>query len=354
MKAAKIFQASTLAILLSAVLLSGCSSRSDSQVASDVQSKINSDGNVQSKQIGINSNKGVVTLTGSVNSDMERSAAANDAAQVQGVKTVVNALQVNNAGNQQSDNMAMNNEPMNNQYQSVPQRPARSTHRNKPAPASNDYANDSVTRNNTGTGIGSSTPNSMASNPVASAPPAPVSVTIAEGTPISVTLIDGLSSESNHVGDTFRASLVAPLVDENDRVAIPANSDVQGHIVAVQPSTHFSGHSALTLQLDKVTAGGRSYDISTNQWSKQGAGRGKRSAVTIGGGAGLGALIGGIVGGGKGAAIGAGAGAAAGTGVQGVTHGEAVRLASETRVDFRLQQPVTVTPASTAKRQTVQ
>ena len=353
MKAARILQASTLAILLSAGIFSGCNSRSDAQISSDVQSKINGDNNVQSKQIGINSNKGVVTLTGSVNGDMERSAAANDAAQVQGVKTVVNDLQVNNAGNQPSDNMAMNNnESMNNQ--SAPQRPARSTHRNKPAPSSNDYANDSVSRSASNTNIGASTPSSMESNSAASAPAAPITVTIPEGTPISITLVDSLSSESNHVGDTFRASLVAPLVDGNDRVAIPANSDVQGHIVAVQPSTHFSGHSALTLQLDKVTAGGKTYDISTNQWSKEGAGRGKRSAVTIGGGAGLGALIGGIVGGGKGAAIGAGAGAAAGTGVQGVTHGEAVRLASETRLDFRLQQPVTVTPASTAKRQTVQ
>ena len=349
MKAARILQASTLTILLSAGIFVGCSSRSDSQIASDVQSKINGDNNVQSKQIGINSDKGVVTLTGSVNSDMERSAAANDAAQVQGVKTVVNDLQVNNAANQPD----MNNESMNSQV--APQRPSRSSHRNKPAP-SNEYANDTVTQSasNTGTGIGASNPSSMANNAVASAPPAPVTVTIPEGTPISVTLIDSLSSETNHVGDTFRASLVAPLVDENDRVAVPANSDVQGHIVAVQPSTHFSGHSALTVQLDKVTAGGKTYDISTNQWSKQGAGRGKRSAETIGGGAGVGALIGAIVGGGKGAAIGAGAGAAAGTGVQGVTHGEAVRLASETRLDFRLQSPVTVTPASSAKRQVVQ
>src|SRR5207302_292002 len=145
MKAAKILQASTLAILLSAVLLSGCSSRSDSQVASDVQSKINSDGNVQSKQIGINSDKGVVTLTGSVNSEMERSAVANDAAQVQGVTTVVNNLEVNTAGNQPSENM--NNESMNNQAPA--QRPARS-HRSKPAPSSQS-AEDSVTRNSTNT-----------------------------------------------------------------------------------------------------------------------------------------------------------------------------------------------------------
>src|SRR5215470_9472275 len=68
--------------------------RSDSQIASDVQNKIFSDGNVPDKQITINSNKGVVTLSGSVSSDAARTAAANDAAQVDGVKTVVNNLEV--------------------------------------------------------------------------------------------------------------------------------------------------------------------------------------------------------------------------------------------------------------------
>ena len=42
MKAA-ILQASTLAILLSLGMLNGCSSRSDAQISSDVQSKINND-----------------------------------------------------------------------------------------------------------------------------------------------------------------------------------------------------------------------------------------------------------------------------------------------------------------------
>jgi len=64
-------------------------------------------------------------------------------------------------------------------------------------------------------------------------------------------------------------------------------------------------------------------------------------------------LIGALAGGGKGAAIGAGVGAAAGTGVQGVTHGVAVRLAPETRLDFRLQSPLTVTPTSTVRRTTL-
>src|SRR3954468_298651 len=91
------------ALLLALAVVTGCTkfgARSDSQVASDVQSKLNSDSNIQNKQIGVAADKGVVTLTGTVNSDLERTAAANDAGQIEGVKTVVNNLQTNNAGNQ--------------------------------------------------------------------------------------------------------------------------------------------------------------------------------------------------------------------------------------------------------------
>src|SRR5215813_14134661 len=79
-----------------ALITAGCSSRghSDAQVASDVQNKINGDNNIPDKQMDINANGGIVTLNGTVSSDAARNAAANDAAQVAGVKTVVNNLQV--------------------------------------------------------------------------------------------------------------------------------------------------------------------------------------------------------------------------------------------------------------------
>jgi len=57
----------------------------------------------------------------------------------------------------------------------------------------------------------------------------------------------------------------------------------------------------------------------------------------------LGAAIGAIAGGGKGAAIGAGAGAAGGGGVAVATRGKPVELPVETRLTFRIEQPVTIT-----------
>src|SRR5262245_43838739 len=67
--------------------LSGCSrsnsvfgsERTDAQVAGDVQTKISGDSTLAGRQISINANKGVVTLSGNVNSDAEITSAINDA-----------------------------------------------------------------------------------------------------------------------------------------------------------------------------------------------------------------------------------------------------------------------------------
>src|SRR5690349_8243679 len=73
----------------------GCTrAPNDAQVAGTVQSKIYADPNVQSRQITVQSANGVVTLSGYANSDAERATAAADAAQIEGVKTVVNNLEV--------------------------------------------------------------------------------------------------------------------------------------------------------------------------------------------------------------------------------------------------------------------
>jgi outer membrane lipoprotein SlyB len=82
--------------------------------------------------------------------------------------------------------------------------------------------------------------------------------------------------------------------------------------------------------------------LESTEYKQVGTSRGKRTAATIGGGAAIGAAIGAIAGGGKGAAIGAGVGAGSGTVVQAVTKGKQIKVPSETKLDFRLQQPVEV------------
>jgi len=152
-----------LSLLLALGLVVGCSrSRDDAQVASDVQGKINADSNIQNKQITVNANKGVVTLSGSVNNDLERNSAANDASQVDGVKTVVNNLELSNAGfpaAAPAEEPSAINEPA--------PRP-RATRPTRRAAPSRNYSESSASN----TGIGSSAPASSYSAPAAPVRPA--------------------------------------------------------------------------------------------------------------------------------------------------------------------------------------
>lgn len=178
------------------------------------------------------------------------------------------------------------------------------------------------------------------------APALPKTVTIPEGTVLPIRLIDPVDTEKNKEGDTFRASLDAPILF-NDKTVIPKDADVEARLVSARSAGHFAGSSAIVLVLTKIAVGKKVYPVQTGQFTKQGGSRGKRSAIMIGGGAAAGAAIGAIVGGGKGAAIGAAAGAGTGTGVQAMTKGEQIKLPAETLLEFQLKAPLTVTPEST-------
>src|SRR5689334_23760488 len=334
-------------VLVTLTLLAvGCSrvgSRSDAQVASDVQNKINGDNNVPDKQLTINANAGTVTLSGSVSTDAARNAAANDAAQVEGVKTVVNNLEVAPASaadqTMQSQTQASNNPPPSMREE---RRPSPSTRKATTSrPSSN--GGDNGLRTTVPANDNSSAQSSAPSAPVA--PPAPQKFTVPAGTQLSIRLNDEVNSEKAQTGDVFHVSISAP-VSMDDQTVIPTTADVEVRVVEVKSARRFAGQSVLTLELTKLTMNGRSYSLQTSQWSKSGNGRGKSTAAKVGGGAAVGAILGGIFGGGKGAAIGAAAGAGAGTGVSAATKGQQIILKPEAIIAFQLQSPVTVTPGA--------
>jgi len=205
---------------------------------------------------------------------------------------------------------------------------------------------------------GSSQPQAAAA-PQAYAPasvPAPVSnlaasggtdagsVTIPAGQPMLVRMIDGVDSAKNHVGDIFHASLETDL-NINGQLVARKGTDVYGRLATAQKSGTFTGKSELQLELTRMVIGGRDYPVVSSDYNVQGKGQGASTAKKVGGIAAAGAIIGAIAGGGKGAAIGAAAGGATGAGVQVLTKGEQVKVPSETLLEFRLQQPVTITPA---------
>jgi hypothetical protein len=154
-------------------------------------------------------------------------------------------------------------------------------------------------------------------------------------------MIDSVDSSKNHVGDIFHASLETDLT-LNGMLVARKGTDVYGRLAEAKEAGHIAGSSELQLELTRMVIDGHDYPVVSSDYTLQGKGRGSNTAKKVGGGAVAGAIIGAIAGGGKGAAIGAGVGSAAGAGVQVLTRGQQVKVPSETLLEFRLQQPVTV------------
>jgi hypothetical protein len=179
--------------------------------------------------------------------------------------------------------------------------------------------------------------------PVQPPPPPPRQVTIPAGSAITVRLVESLSSENNHPGDTFTATLDSELVADGFVIA-EKGARVEGKIVNTQKAGKVKGLSQLSIELTQVTTSdGQHVRIHTDSFDKEGPESKGKDAAKIGAGAAIGAAIGAIAGGGKGAAIGAGAGGAAGTGGVLLTRGKPATLPSETKISFRLSDSVTVT-----------
>lgn len=178
---------------------------------------------------------------------------------------------------------------------------------------------------------------------VKQAPRTPETVTIPTGTSISVRINATLNSEKNVAGDTFTAVLDAPLL-VNDIVLAERGARVEGKVVEVERSGRVKGLGRLTIGLTKIQlSDGQRVDVTTDPWEREAESTKKADAAKVGVMTAIGAAIGAITGGGKGAAVGAGTGAGAGTGVVLATKGKAAQIDVETRIPFRLSNPLTVT-----------
>jgi hypothetical protein len=164
--------------------------------------------------------------------------------------------------------------------------------------------------------------------------------TIPTGTVFTIRMVDSVDSERDRVGQMFKASMDEPVTDSAGATVIPRGADVKVKLVDDKQSGKIEGKTILTLDIVSVKVNGRDVDLDTTAITQESGSRTARSGKVIGGTAAVGAIIGAIAGGGKGAAIGAGAGAGAGTAAQMATKGQRVRVPSETRLTFTLQQPV--------------
>src|ERR1700735_1515890 len=361
--------------MLAMVFAASCAKKNDAALVTNIQSKMFADPLLKDSSIKVTAEKGEVTLSGTVTSDAAHLDAYNISSQVAGVVKVNDQIAVVSAQTAPAP-LAQNSAPPEASAPpaatpSEPPPAPASSKRHRHHPKSEDQAADDAQNNQDqyaqgNPAQGNPAPENSAANGAASAappppqeappaqpapapqppppppPPQPTQVDVPAGTTLTIRMIDGIDSSVNQAGEIFHASLENPVGVDN-KVVWPKGVDIYVRLVNASQAGRVSGKSELSLQLVKMEFQGRSYPLVSGTYSQSGASRGKNTAEKVGGGAVLGALIGAIAGGGKGAAIGAGVGGAGGGVYQAATHGKKVKVPSETKLDFQLDQPVSVT-----------
>jgi hypothetical protein len=341
------FRAPLLILALSLALpfaTTGCKSApkvaDDASLNSALQSRISGDGAIASEPIQASVQNGVATLTGNVSSEAARSLAANDAAQVTGIRTVVNNLTIQPAQPVQAQAItppAPEVKPIPTPAARLPAIQKKPLPKKQPTYANNEPEPAPIQRNDNPRPL----PPPPAQVAQAPAPPAFRDVTIPSGSTIPIRITQTLDSASTQSGESFSGTVATDVIVDG-LVAIPQGTAVSGRVDEVHEAGHFKGSSLLTVELTSISPRGRNIPIATEAFSKEGNGRGKNTAAKVGGGAAVGAILGGIFGGGKGAAIGAASGGALGAGANTITRGQQVQITSESLIRFRLTNAISV------------
>jgi hypothetical protein len=327
-----------LAIALS---FAGCKSSApavatdDASLTAALQTRLTNDDALKSEPINSSVQDKVATLNGTVSSEAARSLAAADAAQVVGIKTVVNNLSVQAPVAMTAAVIPTPPPPPPPTPKKLPTpKPAAKP---KPAPIVQEAAPVEPPPAQVAAAAPPPPPQQELPPPPPPPPPVPEfrSITVPPDTTIPIRMTQTLDSATTQQGDTFTGTVATDIILD-DLVVIRQGTPVTGRVSAVQEAAHYKGSSLLTVELTSITRRGEKLAITTEPYSVEGKGRGKNTAEKVGGGAAVGAILGGILGGGKGAAIGAAAGGGVGAGANTITRGEQVQIPSESLIRFRL------------------
>jgi hypothetical protein len=169
-------------------------------------------------------------------------------------------------------------------------------------------------------------------------------IIVPRGTVIVVRLAEALSSAANKPGDTFLSRLASPVVI-GDRVVVPEGAVAKGRIVDARNARRLSGVSTLAVELTHLVYNGRTYELSSSQYSRLGAPRNAYAAAATTGGNGVGAVLGIVIGRRRGAAVGTFLGGAAGAGVQALTKPVTAELPAESTLGLQLESPLKLMPS---------
>jgi hypothetical protein len=326
------------AILLTVIGIS-CGQKSgapsDQSLVTDIQSKLYGDNTTRQANIKVDAKDGVVTLSGDVPSSDVELQAMKVANGTTGVRSVNDQMKVNGSAASTPANeppsrpgTTPGNSFTGSSASASAQKPGVQPARTTPAPA-----------------VAESSPTEAAESNSARTARAErterAEVTIPAGDRISIRTADAIDSGKANVGQTFRASLDAPLTSEG-RVIVPAGAPATLQIQSVQSAGRIKGSSELSVRVTSIEYRGKTYPVNSSVYADAGNARGKQTAIKTGAGAAAGAIIGAIAGGGKGAAIGSAAGGGAGFGWNALTHGQQVKIPSESILTFRLAAPLTL------------
>lgn len=261
----------------------------DWQIEAEIQKALAKDHIFVGSSIMSSVNQGVVKLTGNVRSETEKEYASSDLANIPGVKTVLNNLEVHDAS-----------------------AGIRATITAPPPPPPPK-------------------------------PTGPKTLTLTSGTMLPIRLTEELDTKTAKAGDVFHG-ITAAGISQNGFVLLPSGTPVIGRVIDAKAAGHFSGSAELALELVSIRQPGTDQDVSmlTQQLSSKANGRGANTVEKAGGGAALGAVVGAIAGGGTGAGIGAASGGALGLGANAITRGKEIDLKPEQLLQFRTAAPLDV------------
>ncbi len=274
----------------------------DGAITNAIEAKLFRDPALKTQDIRVSTQQGVVTLTGTVDTQAQRSEADRIASLQPGVVKVIDSMMVaSSAPAAATDNSSV-------QY-SAPSQPADQS----------QYPGNNA--------------------PQYQVPPMLV---LPAGTTLSVRLTQGLSSNANRPGDSFSAMIEQPVVVDGWVVARRGQT-VQGRVAVAKKGGRVKGVSQLEINLTELTlVNGLQMPIHT-QLVETSAGTSKgRDAAAVGTTTGIGAMIGAIAGEGEGAGIGAAAGAAAGIAGVLLTRGRPTVIPPETLLTFRMESSVNI------------
>ncbi len=344
----------------------------DAQVQTAVTAALAADPQLKGQQITATVAQGVVTLSGSVADEVQRTAAEQTTAQVSGVRSIDDSIAVGAGQNaaageqnaaagegtpaQQPDQAQQTNQAQQQGPQSAtgiaPQSP------NMPPPPPADTAQQQDQYQYQYPRQGGNYPYGQQRGQFA--PPPPVTyipgvtpqkqnssgpVTLNPGLLLNVRTSEPLSTARLKEGEYVQFTAASD-VYQNGVVAIPRGAVLTGQVVEAKNAGPFGGTPKLDLKLTALTLGNQTYPLASDTWSSQGPSKTGYTAANTVGGAAFGAIVGAIAGGGMGAGIGAAAGGAGGLLVSGATHGPRLDLPAEALLQFHLSAPLTVQPVT--------